>query len=227
MKILDYIRAYRQLGVFHLANQERIRMLNLAFSYIRDEKVQGDYHEFGVARGRTFIAAFHLTKKYKLPMNFFAYDSFKGFPKPEGRDAEFERFSQGEASWPQQLFENNLKKKKVDSNRVKIIPGWFKESLKSNYCAGKTTGSNIAIAWIDCDMYSSTKPVLDFIYPRLKQGSILVFDDWYCYRGDPTKGEQGATNEWLLSHPSIQLIQFRKFAIVGNSFIVNLKGNSK
>ena len=222
-KILDYIRAYHQLGVFHLANKERVRMLHLAFSYVRDEKVHGDYHEFGVARGRTFIAAFHLAKKYKLKMIFFAYDSFKGFPKPEGRDAEFERFSEGEENWPQWLFEKNLKKKKVDLNYVKIIPGFFKESLKSSYSSEKESECNIAIAWIDCDMYSSTKLVLDFIYHRLICGSILIFDDWYCYRGDPLKGEQGATNEWLSNHPDLELIQFRKFATVGNSFIVNFK----
>ena len=44
----------------------------------------------------------------------------------------------------------------------------------------KATG---AFANIDCDIYSSTRTVLEALAPRLGPGSILVFDEYFAYPG--------------------------------------------
>ena len=31
----------------------------------------------------------------------------------------------------------------------------------------------------------------------IQTGSIIIFDDWFNYKGDPLKGEQLACKEWL------------------------------
>ena len=53
---------------------------------------------------------------------------------------------------------------------------------------GDVPPTNIALAYIDCDMYSSTKTVLEFLLPRLKHGRTLAFDDYFCWADDRVSG---------------------------------------
>ena len=34
----------------------------------------------------------------------------------------------------------------------------------------------VAVAWVDCDLYESTQPVLEFLTGRLQDGSLIFFD---------------------------------------------------
>src|SRR5215471_16913966 len=46
--------------------------------------IQGDYLEFGVYKGDSFITASNLAKRYKFGnMRFFAFDCFDGVPDSE------------------------------------------------------------------------------------------------------------------------------------------------
>ena len=67
-------------------------------------------------------------------------------------------------------------------NRVKIIPGWYSEVLNEN-TKKKLQIKKAAIVYVDCDLYESTVPVLDFITDYPVDGSILIFDDWNSFRG--------------------------------------------
>jgi hypothetical protein len=224
-KLYQYIYTTRYTKKIHRATTHRVKMLDVAITYITYESISGGYYEFGVARGLTFISAYHISKNLDAPINkFHALDSFEGLPKPEGPDKELERFKEGAESWSLQTFEKNLKKRKVDDSRVEIYRGWFKDTWTKDVVNDlKEKGENIAIAWIDCDMYQSTKDALDNIRPLLQQGTVLIFDDWFCYKGDPTKGEQRATKEFLENNEDISLTQFYRFGITGNSFIVTVK----
>jgi O-methyltransferase len=78
----------------------------------------------------------------------------------------------------------------------------------------------IAVAWIDCDLYESTVPVLKFITPHLCVGSVIVFDDWRCYRNHPDFGEQRACREWLEANPGIKLRELLSFGWNGIAFTI-------
>ena len=203
-------------------------MLKLALTYIRDEKISGHYAEFGVARGTTFIAAYHMSKKLGSKIgHFHAFDSFQGFPEPRGVDAINQRFRRGEASFPAIMFETAMSKRSVNPKEVSIYPGWFSDTLtpelRTSFLAA---GRQIAVAWIDCDMYQSTKEVLDFAAPLLADGCVVVFDDWLSYKGDPDKGEQRAAREFLDRNDGFRLIPFARFGIVGESFILSKASGS-
>lgn len=49
---------------------------------------------------------------------------------------------------------------------------------------------------IDCDYYSSTKTILDWLQPMLKSGTIFYFDDYWSFHGHPDYGELRAINEF-------------------------------
>jgi hypothetical protein len=198
-------------------------MLELAMGFVSASKLDGDYLEFGVFEGKTFIMAFHFAERSKLQsMRFYAFDSFQGLPEIKGDDLEFKQFSEGEYACSLDRFERTISKGGVELNKVKIIPGWYNEVL--NEKAKKELPINYAaIIWVDCDLYESTIPVLDFITDYLTSGTILIFDDWFCFRGNPNKGEQKATREWLRKHPEIEMVEYHKFGWRGNSFIIHKK----
>lgn len=60
-------------------------------------------------------------------------------------------------------------------------------------------GKKAAVVHIDCDLYSSARDVLQFVEPHLVEGSLILFDDWFCYRGRRDKGVRGAFEKWLMT----------------------------
>jgi hypothetical protein len=104
--------------------------------------------------------------------------------------------------------------------RVTCIPGWFHESLRE-YQPVVAGIQRIAAAWIDCDLYESTVPILNFLTPRLSVGAVLLFDDWRCFRNLPTLGEQRACREWLQRNPQIGLRELFSFGWNGQAFTIS------
>ena len=49
---------------------------------------------------------------------------------------------------------------------------------------------------IDCDLYSSTKTVLENFHSRIKTGTIIVFDEYFNYPGWQ-EGEYKAFVEYI------------------------------
>ncbi len=220
---IHYCIVYVKTGKFMVVTPHRLEMLQKAMQYVKNEKVSGEYFEFGVARGLTFSAAYHLSKKYKTAIQtYYAFDSFEGFPELGSVDSEFERFKAGEESWSEKSFTDTLKKNKVPLSKIQMHTGWFVDTLSTEFqnqlVDEKIKGS---VIWIDCDLYESASSALQFIEPLLHNGTVVVFDDWYCYHSDPQKGEQRALSEFLEAHPQITFQEYHKFGIVGNSFIVN------
>ena len=62
-----------------------------------------------------------------------------------------------------------------------------------------------------------------FLTKYVRQGTILIFDDWFTYRNSPNHGEQRAVEEWLSKNPHISLTEYYKFSYHGISFIVNIQ----
>ena len=105
-------------------------------------------------------------------------------------------------------------------DRVTIIPGWFRDTL-NHETIDKYQIRQAAIVHVDADLYESAKVVLAFVTPLLVDGSVIIFDDWYNYRGNPSLGEQRACREWLESNPDWILTQFHKEGAHRNSFITS------
>ena len=181
----------------------------------------GDYLEFGVDQGKSFASAYSIAQRHNLTaMRFYAFDSFKGLPPIEGVDQEVGQFKEGEYSCSEPQFLGNIKNKGVDLSKVITVPGWYHESL-NKATKKKLKIKSAAVIWIDCDLYESTVPVLDFITDYVVDGTIIIFDDWFCFRGSPKRGEQRAFREWLSRNPVITASEYYKHGFYGNSFILH------
>jgi hypothetical protein len=190
--------------------------------YLVGAEIEGDYLEFGVFKGTTFYYACITMGTVFDNMRFFALDSFEGLPKPRNIDninGYSSSFFGGQYSVTRDEFLNNLKKKNVDIKKVSTIKGWFKDTL-TDTTAKQYNIDKIAAAWIDCDLYESTVPVLEFITNKLSVGSVILFDDWHCFRNLPDRGEQRACDEWLKKNPDIKLHRLFSFGFHGEAFTV-------
>ena len=186
----------------------------------------GDYLEFGTYRGKSFTYFFHAAKKYDLnSMRFFGFDSFEGLPEtetcPKIEGGPKESFLAGNYKFSQEDLTNVLISDGVDMDRVTLVPGFYDKSLTDETrkrldikCAG--------VINIDCDLYESTRDVLNFVTGYLRNGTIILFDDFLAYQGHPFKGERRALREWLEKRPHIRLTEYFKYTHSGAAFIVNL-----
>ena len=201
--------------------QERTDFLKKIMNFVHECKFTsgGDYLEFGVFKGSNFAEAYRIAKVKKLTgMRFFAFDSFEGLP--EGSEKESGQFAKGEYSASLEHFNANLQRSGVDLKGVQAVKGWFKDTLTAE--TKKKLGLKAAaVVWIDSDLYESAVPVLDFITDLVADGTILVFDDWFFFRGNPNKGEQRAFREWLAKNPQFRASEFQKYFWHGNSFIIH------
>ncbi len=210
-------------GVFRNIFDERTQMLDTAMKYASVSKLEGGYFEFGCYVGKTMISAYHTSRQYLPDINFYGFDSFCGLPSEKNMDINdsFKPFKEGQFSCSEAQFKNNLKKSKVDISRINTISGWYKDTLTKE-TRKKINTKKVAIVYVDCDLYESTVLVLNFILPYLQDGTLILFDDWFTYRGNPKRGEQKAFKEWLISNKNLSASQYHTFAWSGNSFIVHL-----
>jgi len=187
-----------------LLNERRVLFKNV-MAFIKGQRIEGDYLEFGVFKGKTIMEAYIIAEMNGLKINFIGFDGFQGLPHGEGL------YFKGEFKSSKEELEENLRIANIDD--IEIVEGWFEDVLKDRPI-GK-----VAAAFIDCDLYSSTVTVLDYIAPGIQDGTIIMFDEWFAHRGDPNKGEQKAFNEWIDKN-KFKAIQYRKFTPLGNSFII-------
>jgi hypothetical protein len=145
---------------------ERWRLLQAA---VGEARPGGLYLEFGVERGTSANFIARLIGAGTEPTLLHAFDSFEGLP--ESWDGTFEtrgKFTVG-GKIPRLLA------------NVEIHKGWFENTLPG-FRAGHE-GSTISLLHIDCDLYSSTRTVLEQLGDLLLPGSIVVFDEYLNYHG--------------------------------------------
>jgi hypothetical protein len=78
----------------------------------------------------------------------------------------------------------------------------------------------IALLHVDCDLYESARDALHYAAPVLQDGAMIMFDDWFHYRGHPDKGEARAFGEFLAAHPEWQAVPWRSYATFCQAFIL-------
>lgn len=207
------------LNEFGLSDREEI--IFHAMNYANGSQLEGDYLEFGTYQGTQFTAAYHFAQNFDNlnKMRFYAFDSFEGLPEIVGVDAEKPVFVEGTYRCSLDDFKNNLINAEIDLTKIELIKGFYNKTLNDTTKASLKL-TKAAIINVDCDLYSSTVPVLDFIVSCLQPGTVMLFDDYYCFGGDPNKGEQRAITEWLQNNSQIKIVPFIKYSTFGMSFIV-------
>lgn len=191
------------------------KIMDLA--YKRGILYNRDYYEFGVYSGYSLKLAKLSSLKYKNNLRFFGFDSFAGLPKMESID-DTREFYEGQYAYPYNKALDNLKKACGSNNKITLVNGYYKDTLKK-ILYNKYKLRPVSIAYIDCDLYTSTISVLNFIQPLLVEGSLLVFDDWNAY-GNEILGEKKAFFEFLTKERGVVVDIKNPYCWHGQIFMV-------
>jgi hypothetical protein len=180
-------------------DQREFLFLSIArFCHI-NRPIEGYYFEFGCHEANTMRQAWRHTR-HLFNWTYVAFDSFEGFPEPSAEDRS-EVFQKGRCATSEVEFIRRVTKAGMPRERLLTVPGFYENSL--NDFAKFHLPKKAAVIYIDCDLYVSTKTVLDWIVPFFQKGTIIVFDDWQCYSGDPMKGQKRAWSEFTEAHPTL------------------------
>lgn len=162
---------------------------------LKRSDVPGAIVEFGVYRGAWINRLYDLTEEIGWNREIWGFDSFEGLSEPH---PEFDSSYWKKGQFSAGLTEVQANVKALERSRIKLIPGWFSDSLRSDAIGGLR---QVSFARIDCDIYSPCLECLEFLGPRLSHGSVLVFDDW---THDIRTGEARAFAEWVLKVPELR-----------------------
>lgn len=213
---------------FGWTTRAREEVLWLVFSYLGCSKLAGDYAEFGAWRGDTFATAYHVAGQLSRSfpsfrsMRFHAFDSFEGFPEPEGND-RLPIIQKGGRAYSLESFQRRMSRLGLAPRRMTATKGWFAETLQEAAAADlMVPDQSLAVAFVDCDLYESARIVLPYLKKKMRPGGVILFDNWYLYLGHPLRGEQRACREFLAANPEICLVPFRLFGWHGSSFLFHV-----
>lgn len=200
-----------------------------AIDFVNYESVPGDIVELGVftglslvllARAQTFDPKGHERR-------IVGIDSFAGLP-PSGE--EHARWKAGDCARNALWHPTLAVGEPVTPQAVRdlfdacglphpdLYAGPFAEVLPE---VVPSRHQEVAVAHLDCDLYESTRDALAGLAPALQDGTVLLFDDWFHYKGHPMKGESRALAEFHAQHPEWRAVHYRPYGTFCNAFILS------
>jgi O-methyltransferase len=187
--------------------RENLRYLFLSiarFAHI-NRPIDGYYFEFGSHEANTMRLAWRHFR-HLFNWDFVAFDSFEGLPEIADVDKQA-IWSKGKLETREQDFIRIVTASGMPRERLTTVKGFYDQTLTAELQA-KFLPRKAAVVYIDCDLYKSTVPVLGFIKPFLQVGTVIVFDDWNCFHGDPERGERRAWREFNAANPELRFVDF-------------------
>lgn len=148
---------------------DRIRFYNiwLQADRIINESIPGDFAELGVYKGETARVIHLCAPERKLHL----FDTFEGFP-PDDLTEET-----GKASgYTSQHFADTSEEKVI--NHIGDHPNLI---FHKGYFPASTAGlenEKFAFVSMDADLHNPTRAGLEFFYPRLSEGGIILIHDY-------------------------------------------------
>ncbi len=201
----------------------RVDVHALVAFFVRESRSRGHYLEFGVGAGRSAVAArrAHARENPDGIDHYFLFDSFQGLPPLTGTDAGSRQFEEGQFAHSEADVRARLQRHGVwDPERITLVSGFYADVLPA-FDPARFGGLGASVVHVDVDLYESARVVLEFITPHLRQGSIILFDDWNAFDASWRHGERAATREWLEANPGLNLESFVKYGFHGEGFLVH------
>lgn len=191
------------------------------FNFVYFNKIDGDYLEFGVARGSTLKMALNNARVRRLvDMNFYGVDTFEGFPETSGPETGFRTYRNIVGS---RVFSINTLEKQLGFKGIKRL-----KFLKLNMESGdflkfhNMVGlKNFAIIHLDMDYYLPTLNALLEVQNGLKVGSVLMFDNFFFFSGSDLMGERKALFDFQESNANFVISEYFNYGWHGKAFIVS------
>ncbi len=157
---------------WRMANVEaRMNLFHLASQVVAYD-VPGDFVELGCNAGESSIVIQSVLDEMAPHRELHVYDSFEGLPPPSAADGEDGVYEAGAMQTQIEAFHDNFARAGVEE-RARLHRGFFEDTVPSEL------PDQIAFAFIDCDLESSTAYVLPHVYERMSPGAVCMFGVYY------------------------------------------------
>jgi len=178
---------FRNLYAFETSATEReFKQLMYYFELmqlVRD--APGDIAEFGVSGGVSLVALARISEVYdrgldhKERRRLYGFDSFEGLPELAVQDRSnlvtSPHMRKGGFRDPQGY--GKLTEFVANKDYVQLVKGWFDQTIPP--FLEQNPHLSFALLHIDCDLYESTRTVINACWPRVVPGGIVVFDELF------------------------------------------------
>lgn len=191
---------------FRFGREERRRIFLSCARFLHiNRPITGYYFEFGCHGAYTMRMAWDMFHRL-FDLTYVGFDSFEGLPEIAEIDRQ-EIWEKGKLATGEESFRRTVVGHGMPEERLLTVRGFYDATL-NQALRDRLSPRKAAVIYIDCDLYASTVPILRFIADFLQPGTIIVFDDWFCFMGDPEKGERRAWAEFRREHPHLRFEPF-------------------
>ncbi len=148
--------------------KDKDRFFNLWFQVerLKESKIEGSFAELGVYKGDS-AAVLHAMDPSR---EFHLFDTFEGFQQKDlenetGKAATYTTHNFADTSI-------DRVKQKLTSNKFYFHQGYFPETAKD------IDNMGFALVNMDVDLYNPTKAGLEYFYPLLSKGGVIIVHDY-------------------------------------------------
>jgi O-methyltransferase len=199
----DEIEDVRAVRPFTLTSPERIQALLGATRYVVQAGIPGEIVECGVWLGGSMMAvARTLCRMSESSRNLYLFDTFEGMTDATEKDRNYRgKDAAGLMSrargtsddvWaigPLEAVQRNMTSTGYPAERVHYKVGRVEDTLP------REAPDQIALLRLDTDWYESTRHELEYLFPRLAPGGVLIIDDYGHW-----EGAKRAVDEYIQAH---------------------------
>jgi O-methyltransferase len=190
------------VGKYTMTSPGNILALINSIKYVIQNNIQGEIVECGVWNGGSMMAAAQtLLALNNIKRKLYLYDTFDDFSTPEEMDISYDgihgsevlkKLSSNGNIWrapDENTVKNNLRQTGYPEELILFIKGKVENTIP------ETIPEKIALLRLDTDWYASTKHELEWLFPRLSKGGVLIIDDYGYW-----KGCKKAVDEYFKDH---------------------------
>jgi hypothetical protein len=175
-----------------MTSVERIYALYKAVEYLSAARILGDIVECGVWRGGSMMcSALTLLQAGDTNRRLYLYDTFEGMVPPDEADIdisgqaataqlEAEQRTGDSHIWgyaPLETVRRNMASTGYPEDQVSYVRGPVEQTIPD------TVPNAIALLRLDTDWYASTRHELEYLFPHLVKGGVLIIDDYGHWQG--------------------------------------------
>jgi hypothetical protein len=210
-------------------NIAKLNTLRIVFHNLALDKIEGPYVEFGVAYGNSLKSAIRANKKTSfkvlgissLERRFLGFDTFEGFASHDLSDQH--------ETWKGNLFSSTLAQVRKRFRRNKNVSLYKVDVCRINETQNRgifdiqelVTEKSVAVVLLDMDLKAPTLEALHWIEPKLGQGSVVIFDEFFGFAGSDLLGEAGAFGEFSRTFPEISFREVMRYGTGGVVFQIS------
>ena len=166
-----FSETFKQVQEYTLVDVYRCFELWQLVEKVNNSNKNASYIEVGVWKGGTAAIMAQKLSLLNSHCKLYLADTFTGVAKATSKD---DFYVGGEHSDTSVALVEALLKKTSSYQNLKILKGIFPDETCKYIPAEETFG----LCHIDVDVYSSAKDIVEWIWPRMIIGGMIIFDDY-------------------------------------------------